>query len=114
MKYNYAVEKLGSAVLYAMRSDEPLQERLHGCYVIFHPLGHHHDYLPPDLKERFDTMIDSWTRMPDPDGRGTVAATTEKMDDTEARKWLEEVFSLYSDIVERETLDREKARAATK
>lgn len=113
MKYNYASEKLGSAVLYAMRSQERLQERLQGCYTIFHPLNHHADYLPPDLRERFDEMIEAWTRLPDPEGvRGAVAVTTDRMSDDEARKWLEEVLSLYTEIERREALENEKALRA--
>ena len=115
MKYNYASEKLGSAVLYAMRSDERLQERLHGCYVTFHTLAHHDDHLPPDLRKRFDEMIHAWTRLPDPEGsRGTVAVTTARMSDDEARKWLEEVFSLYSEIERREALENGKALGAAR
>jgi hypothetical protein len=112
MKYIYASEKLGSAVLYAMRSTERLQQRLQGCYSIFHPLGHHDDYLPPDLRKRFSEMIQAWTRMPDPEGlRGTVAVTTDRMSDDEARKWLEEVFSLFNEIERREALESDKAQA---
>ena len=112
MKYIYAAEKLCSAVLYAMRSEERLQERLAGCYVIFHTLSHG-DYLPPDLRKRFDEMIQAWTRLPDPEGlRGTVAVTTDRMSDDEARKWLEEVFSMYAEIERREALENEKALRA--
>lgn len=104
MGIGYASEKLGSAVLSAMRSEESLQKRLVGCYQIFHTLSHH-DHLPPDLKVRFDKMIRAWSREHDPDGiRGTVAATADKMDDMEAMKWLEEVFSLYTEVTQRETV----------
>ena len=115
MKYNYAAEKLGSAVLYAMRSNESLQKRLQGCFSIFHTLQHHDSYLPPDLRKRFDAMIQAWTRVPDPEGlRGTVAVTTDKMNDQEACKWLGEVFSLFTEVTEREASeDRAIAAAAS-
>jgi hypothetical protein len=104
MGLGYASEKLGTAVLSAMQSKEPLQKRLHGCYLIFHTL-HHQDDLPPDLKKRFNEMIRVWSRLPDPAGvEGTVAVTTAKMNDQEARKWLEEVFSLYTEVTQREAV----------
>lgn len=57
----------------------------------------------------FNVMIKAWTRDPDPTGvRGTVAATMDKMDDDEARKWLEEVLSLYTETVERDARRRGK------
>jgi hypothetical protein len=80
-----------------MRSTEPLQKRLEGCYSIFHVLeqkGH----LPPELQKRFDDMTKAWSRMPDKDGKGRVSATTSKMDDNEARKWLEEILMLYDEV----------------
>jgi hypothetical protein len=92
MAINYALEKLGRAVLYCMRSTEPLQERLHGCYDIFDILkqkGH----LPPSLQARFDTLMAALTR------GGTVLAGTSEMDDHEAGKWLEEILSLYREVL---------------
>src|SRR5207253_2642813 len=64
MAINYASENLFKAVLYSMRSTEPLQERLRGCYEIFHVLSQK-GHLPPDLQKRFDVMIEAWTMMPD-------------------------------------------------
>jgi hypothetical protein len=103
MALNYAWENLYKAVHYAMQSEETLQERLVGCYVIFHVLDQH-GHLPPDLQKRFDTMIAAWTREPDPGGgEGTVAATVRQMDELEARKWLEEILSLFIKVAELET-----------
>jgi len=75
MKYNYAAEKLASAVLYAMRSEESLQKRLQGCFSIFHTLRDYDSYMPPELRRRLDAMIQAWTRVPDPGGvRGNCRA----------------------------------------
>jgi hypothetical protein len=110
MKYNYAAGKLGAAVLYAMRSEESLPERLQGCFSIFHTLQDDYGYLPPELRQRFDAMIQAWTRVPNREGvRGTVAATADKMVDREALKWLEEILSLYTEVTELEAVRHEKA-----
>jgi len=97
MGIDYASENLSNAVLYCMRSTESLQERLHGCHSIFHVLSQK-GHLPPELQERFDAMIHAWTKTPDTTGKGTVYASTSKMNDSEARKWLEEIFSLYDEV----------------
>lgn len=98
MAINYASENLYKAVLYCMRSTQPLQEKLEGCYSIFHVLSQKGD-LPPNLQERFDAMIHAWTRVNDPTGKlGTVHVTTSKMDDNECSKWLEEIISLYDEV----------------
>jgi hypothetical protein len=99
MAINYAAENLGKAVLYCMESTKSLQERLQGCYSIFHVLSKKGS-LPPDLQKRFDVMIEAWTMMPDDSGKGTLYATTSKMDEDEARKWLEEILSLFEKVTE--------------
>lgn len=96
MGIDYASENLSNAVLYCMRTTQSLQKRLEGCYSIFHVLsqkGH-----LPDLQKRFDDMIEAWTRMPDEDGKGTVPSTTSKIDENEARRWLEEILMLYDEV----------------
>ena len=97
MAINYASENLYKAVLYSMTSTESLQERLQGCHSIFHVLSQK-GHLPPELQERFDTMVGAMTRMPDVTGRGTVYATTTEMNELEARKWLEEILSLFIEV----------------
>lgn len=97
MAINYASENLYKAVLYSMRSTESLQERLQGCYSIFHVLSQP-GHLPPELQKRFDVMIEAMTMMPDDTGEGTVYATTSKMDNLEAGKWLEEILSLFIEV----------------
>ena len=98
MGIGYASENLSKAVLYCMRSTESLQERLQGCHSIFHVLSQK-GHLPPELQKRFDAMINAWTKLPDPTGKmGTVHATTSKMDEMEAMKWLEEILSLYDEV----------------
>jgi len=97
MAIDYAWENLYKAVLYSMRSTEPLQERLQGCYSIFHVLSQK-GHLPPELQERFDVMIEAMTVMPDDTGRGKVYATTSKMNELEVRKWLEEILSLFMEV----------------
>ena len=99
MAINYAVENLSKAVDYCMSSTQSLQERVRGCHSIFHVLSKKGS-LPPDLQARFDVMIEAWTMMPDDTGKGTVYATTSKMDDNEARRWLEEILSLFEKAIE--------------
>ena len=82
MAVSYASENLLKAVLY--------------CNEIFHVLSQK-GHLPPDLQKRFDVMIEALTRMPDDTGKGTLYATTSKMTDDEAEKWLEEIVSLFSE-----------------
>ena len=100
MSLIYAWENLFKAVHYAMQHEGTLQDRLHGCYTIFHVLSKQ-GYLSPDLQQRFDAMVDAWSRMPDTTGReGTVPATLRQMGDDEARRWLEEILSLFIRVVE--------------
>jgi hypothetical protein len=104
MAINYAWEKLYSAVRGAMMSTDPLPRRLEDGYVSFHTLAHG-DHLPPDLKKRFDVLKKGLTFYSDPTGlRGSVGATADKMTDDEARKWLEEILSLYTEVVRRDAL----------
>jgi hypothetical protein len=105
MDLHYAWENLFKAVHGAIQSESSLQDRLHGCYGDFHVLSHH-GHLPPDLQERWDKMMKAWTRGPDTTGQGLVPATLQKMDDDEARKWLEEILSLYSEVVRRRALEK--------
>lgn len=110
MKYNYAAGKLGAAVLYAMRSEGSLRERLQGCFSIFHTLQDDYGYLPPELRQRFEAMIQACTRAPNREGvRGAAAATRDKMADREALEWLEEILSLYTEVTELEAVRHERA-----
>jgi hypothetical protein len=108
MALNYAWENLYKAVHMAMQHEGSLQDRLIGCYSIFHVLDHEHD-LPPDLQKRFDAMMDAWSREPDPGGvEGTVPVTLRKLSDDECRKWLEETLSLFMEVVELQAKEEQK------
>jgi hypothetical protein len=100
MALDYAWENLYKAVLMSMRDEGSLQDRLIGCFTIVHVLSHER-VLPPDLQERFDVMMKAWNRLPDLTGTvGTVPTTLRKMPDVECLKWLEEILSIFIEVVE--------------
>lgn len=106
MGINYAWEKLYSAVHGAMMSTDSLPRRLEHGYTSFHTLAHGGDHLPPDLKKRFDVLMKGLTFYSDPTGlRGSVGATVDKMTDDEARKWLDEILSLYTEVTRRDAIE---------
>ena len=98
MRPNYAREKLYQAVRSAIQSDKPVQQRLLECYLELHALDYG-KHLPPHLQPRLKEMIQAWTPEPDPTGKQwSVAATLERMEDEEARKWLEEILKLFTEV----------------
>jgi hypothetical protein len=108
MGINYAWERFYTVVRGALLCEKPLPQRLAECYADLHA-GTLRLALPADLLQRFDVMVAACTREADPTGeRGTWATTTEKMSSAEARKWLEELLSLYEEATRRDALEREK------
>jgi hypothetical protein len=96
----------GAIVVSAMRSDQPLPERLAGCIRELGHLAVPGD-LPPDLQERLNGIIAACTKEPDPTGDlGTATTTANKMDFWEVRQWLDTIHSFYGDVLKRE--EREK------
>jgi hypothetical protein len=83
MAIDYAAKKLGQVVVSAMRSEQPLQQRLEGCIGSLGLLTVG-DHLPPGLLHRLNEII---------------AARTQEAD---ARQWLDKIHSLYEDAIARE------------
>ena len=70
-------------------------KRLYDLYVQLHEFNQGNylrDRLSPPLQKRFDAMLKSAER------RGTVAATMAKMREKEARKWLNELGAVLSEV----------------
>jgi hypothetical protein len=45
-------------------------------------------------------MMTAWSRDPDPSGEGTVPVTLRNMSDDECLKWIDEILSLHTEVVE--------------
>ena len=100
MGINYVWEKFHKVVRAALLSDGTPKQRLSCCVDEFHGVEHE---LPPDFLQRFAPLLAACTREVDPTGEiGTWRATTLKMDDAEAKKWLDVLLSLYDEATRRD------------
>ena len=112
MGINYAWERLYSAVHDALMGEGSLQQRLAACYPDLHEITLRQE-LPADLLPRLDAMMAACTREPDPEGmHGAFAATVEKMNSAEARKWLEELLNLYDEVTKRDAVEWERTKTS--
>lgn len=98
MSINYAWEKLYLAVSGMAHSEESLQDRLAAAYM-FNVMKLKSEDLPPDVQDKFENLGATITSKQGP--KGTVLATTAIMSDEEAKKWIDEIVSMY-DAVTRE------------
>ena len=111
MGINYAWERLYSAVRAALLHEGAVQQRLAACYPDFHEMILRQE-LPIDLLARFDVIMEACTREPDPTGmHGAFAATTEKMNNAEARKWLDELLNIYDEVTKRDAVEWERTKS---
>lgn len=99
MGIEYAFEKLSVACSYAMTSEASLQDRLNGAAIDGFLRLENAD-LPSELQERFNLLKRALTSKPAKGDEGTVVATTSQMKSSEAAKWLEEIFALYTEIAQ--------------
>jgi hypothetical protein len=99
MGVDYACEKFTSALHYAVGSSVSVQQRLEG---VMQGVGHldRNDFADDETWERFKKLLAETTKLPAQGNEGTITATTSKMSDEEAAKWLRVAFELYSDITE--------------
>lgn len=98
MGIEYAREKLATAVRNALLHDGALQKRLASALSTnVRLLIPEHRHMPINLQKRFDAMLRACTRKGGASGvRGAIAATVPKMTEKEARKWLDELLTLYA------------------
>lgn len=103
MNLDFAAKVLGESVLIALRGEGLPRERLSDCLRSVDVLSEH-DHLPTDLQKRIEAMMTACARVPDPTAgiRGVIYATTDQMDMWETWKWLEEIVSLYTEVIKRE------------
>lgn len=87
MGLNYAAEKLGSAIMCALRSTESIQERLASCCEIF-AVASNRQHLTPDLQKRFDAVLAACS-----------IENRRNMNDETAGKWLYEMLAIYTEVV---------------
>ena len=88
---SYPWEKFSMA-LFSLAREGPLQSRLHGAYMSFHPLRAQ-DFNDPGLRDRYQEIMRRLTAVKNSE-KGHVPATLEKMSDEEAG----EVANLILDI----------------
>jgi hypothetical protein len=99
MGIDYAWEKFFSALYYAIGSSDTLQKRLEGVISGVQPLQRD-DFLDQETWKKFEELLRETTKRPAAGDEGTIRATTSRMSDTEATKWLHEALSLFSTIAE--------------
>jgi hypothetical protein len=96
---SYGWEKLFTAVYTAISSDEPPQKRLANAYI-YHLIHIHEENVPPEVWKQLTALTAAVTSTPPVGTEGSVVASTSKMSDEEARKWLEKIASMFSDVAQ--------------
>ena len=99
MSIDYAYEKFFVAIHGAISSDDSLQNRLADAYMSSIMRVEITD-VSAELGKRIKALGDAVTREPAKDNEGTIKATAAIMSTEEAKKWLEEIVSIFSDICE--------------
>jgi hypothetical protein len=99
MGIDYGLEKFFDQLHYAVSSTDPLQERLTG---VVRGISHlRRDSFPDDeTYARFERLMKGNTMVPAVANEGSIQATTSKMDEMEAGKWLTEVLAIFCEIAE--------------
>ena len=91
MGVDYGWEKFFSSIHYAVTSAERLQQRLQG--VVSGIDGLRRDSFPSDeTYERFEKLMAATKMLPARGNEGRLAATTSKMEESEAKQWLQEAL----------------------
>jgi len=99
MDVQYGWEKFFSALRNAVASDATLQTRLERVMFETDPLRR--DSFPDDgLWKRFEKLQKATTAVPAKSSEGNIRATTSKMPDDEAGKWLQEAFDIFNEFAE--------------
>lgn len=99
MGIDYVAEKLSSAMHYAIGSSASVQERLAGAMQLVCHLDSD-DFGDDDLWKRFQELLKETTKHAAKGNEGTIVATTSRMSDDEAGRWLRKSLDLYSDVCE--------------
>lgn len=97
LELHYACKILYLAVRCAIGSERPLPQRLLNCYLDFSLLDLRRR-LPPDLRQRFDAMMNALSCLKgQKEGQRSATTTIAEMDDQEVRSWLDEILNLLLD-----------------
>lgn len=97
MSISYGWEKLFTAVYNAITSDEPPQKRLANVYA-YHLIHLQEDDVPEDVWNELKALGAAVTSTAGE--QGAIAASTSKMSDEEARKWLQKVAEMFSEVAQ--------------
>lgn len=99
MKYDYAWEKLYTAVKTLAASEERIQERLAAAWLhsgarLSYTVT---PYLPEDLQAEYEAIHAALTKVSDSD-RGAIRATCAAMSDDEASDLAENIVTLFDSV----------------
>jgi hypothetical protein len=107
----YSFEKLYLAISGASSSDETLQHRLANAYID-HLRHISEDNVPAEVRVKLKTLKQALTSKPALANEGTAMASTAAMSDEEARNWLKEIVSMFSNVAQAHgvEMDRDETR----
>lgn len=99
MKYDYAWEKLYTAVKTLAASEVRIQERLAAAWLYsgVRLSNAVTPYLPKDLQPEYDAIHAALTKVSDSE-RGAINATCAAMSDEEASNLAERIVTLYDSV----------------
>jgi len=98
-RLSYAREKLSVGIISLIKGSNPIQERLFGAYMSFHPLRV--DDFPEDLQGDYRDIMDLLTKAKPKGDEGSVKATLNQMTEEEANIIAEKLFNLCFQVIER-------------
>jgi 7-cyano-7-deazaguanine synthase in queuosine biosynthesis len=99
MGIDYGWEKFFNTLSYAVGSAASPQERLESVMVGTNHLER--DSFPDDeTREAFEEMLKATTSRAAQRDEGTIRATTSRMTNDEAAKWLTKAFKIFAEIAE--------------
>lgn len=97
MGLDYAREKFYIAIDTLATSPSPIQERLFYAAMSLIRLRPEDD-LPKELRKEFQAIIHELSKEPAIADEGTLAATTRKLSDDDAKKLAERILSIYIEL----------------
>jgi hypothetical protein len=97
LAYDYAKEKFWQAVHELATSDRSIQERLADAAMYLSRL-HRPEYLPEELREKFNALMDDLTQETATGSEDTMEATTRKLSADEGTALAQRILSLYTEL----------------
>lgn len=96
---DHAWQTFFDALCHALTSTKPLQQRLAGLVWSVCDLPRE-NFPDDDTWARFERFVTATTGHPVATAKAKIKATTFKLKDEEARKWLQEALQIFSNLSE--------------